>query len=97
MAISAHPRRSVEGGGGVDVSWKDASFPNSRDMPSVTATRELRPVTVVTRGGHVPSIWDVSGSLYGVGALESQGGAGFHQKAYPAKGLVGHRSRVGRL
>lgn len=42
-------------------------------------------MTVVTRGGHVPGIWDVSGSLYGVGALESQGGAAFHQKVYPAK------------
>lgn len=24
-------------------------------------TRELRPATVVTHGGHVPGIWDVSG------------------------------------
>lgn len=48
---------------GVDEFWKDASLPNSWDMPSVSATLELRPVTVVTRGGHVPGIWDVSGSL----------------------------------
>lgn len=85
MAISALPPPKECDRGGVDEFWKDASFPNSWDMPSVTATRELRPVTVVTRGGHVPGIWDVSGSLCGVGALESQGGAAFHQKAYPAK------------
>lgn len=42
-------------------------------------------MTVVTRGGHVPGIWDVSGNLCRVGALESQGRAAFHQKAYPAK------------
>lgn len=72
-------------GGGIDEFWKDASSPNSWDMPSVSATRELRPVMVVTRGGHVPGIWDVSGSLYGVGALESQGRAAFQQKASPAK------------
>lgn len=72
-------------GGGVDEFWKDASSPNSWDVPSVTATRELRPVTVVTRGGHVPGIWDVSGSLYRVGALESQVRAAFQQKASPAK------------
>lgn len=47
---------------GVDEFWKDASLPNSWDMPSVTETRELRPATVVTHGGHVPGIWDVSGS-----------------------------------
>lgn len=70
---------------GVDEFWDDANFHHSWDMPSVTATRELRPVTVVTRGGHVPGIWDVSGSLYGVGALESQGRTAFRQKAYPAK------------
>lgn len=48
---------------GVDEFWKDASLPHSWDMPSVTATRELRPVMVVTRGGHVPGIWNVSGNL----------------------------------
>lgn len=42
-------------------------------------------MTVVTHGGHMPGIWDVSGNLYGVGALESQDGAAFHQKTYPAK------------
>lgn len=47
---------------GVDEFWKDASLPNSWDMPSVSESRELRPVTVVTHGGHVPSIWDVSGN-----------------------------------
>lgn len=85
VAIPATPTPEECGREGVDEFWKDASFPNSWDMPSVTATRELRPVTVVTRGGHVPGIWDVSGSLYGVGALESQGGAAFHQKVYPPR------------
>lgn len=47
---------------GVDEFWKDASLPNSWDLPSVSESRELRPVTVVTHGGHVPSIWDVSGN-----------------------------------
>lgn len=62
-SLAAPPPRKNVGRGGVDEFWKDASLPNSWDMPSVTATRELRPVTVVTRGGHVSGIWDVSGSL----------------------------------
>lgn len=62
MWPSLPPHTEECGRGGVDEFWKDASLPNSWDLPSVSESRELRPVTVVTHGGHVPSIWDVSGN-----------------------------------
>lgn len=62
MWPSLPPPTEECGRGGVDEFWKDASLPNSWDLPSVSESRELRPVTVVTHGGHVPSIWDVSGN-----------------------------------
>lgn len=63
MAISAPPMGGWWRWGVLMSFGRMPALPNSWDLPSVTATREPRPMTVVTRGGHVPGIWAVSRSL----------------------------------